>query len=132
MVDKIRNDQGVPKSQAMALARQQYPELYRHYVGSASYLNKAAPGSFEALVGEQLAKGCSTYEQAAQRVVQQYGFRALDHRDMTKREATSVLAEDALMKRAEDIWQDDPSASRTDALRLARLASPQLYRRMQR
>jgi hypothetical protein len=131
MTEKISNDKGIPKSEAMGLARQQYPELYRNYVGSADYL-KAAPGSFEALVSEELAKGCSTYEQAAQRVVQQFGFRALDRRDMTKREATSVLAEDELLKRAGTLLEDGSVGSRTDALRAARQAHPTLYKRMNR
>jgi hypothetical protein len=130
LTEKLANDKGIPKSQAMSLARQQFPDVYAHYVGSATF--KAAPGSFEALVSEELAKGCSTYEQAAQRVVQQYGFRALDSRDMTKREATSVLAEDQLLKRAGTLLEDDPALSRTDALRKARQDHPSLYRRMNR
>jgi hypothetical protein len=131
MVERISNDKGIPKSEAMARARQQYPELYRNYVGSADYL-KAAPGSFEALVSEQMAKGCSTYEQAAQRVVQQHGYRAFDSRDMSKREAVSVVAESELMSKANDIWRDDPTLTRTDALRAARQDHPALYKRMNR
>jgi hypothetical protein len=132
MTEKIANDQGIPKSQAMALARQQFPELYRNYVGSASFLGKAAPTTFEGLVAEQMMKGCSTYEQAAQRVAQAHGFRALDARDMTKREAVSVLAENELMKRAGTLLEDGSAASRTDALRAARQAHPRLYQRMNR
>jgi hypothetical protein len=94
-----------------------------------SFLDKRGPTTFEDLVNIEMAKGVSA-EVAGQRVAQLHGYRAFDHRNMSKAEATSVLAEDVLLKRAEDIWQDDPSASRTDALRLARLASPQLYRRM--
>jgi hypothetical protein len=132
LVEKIKNEQGIPASQAMALARQQYPEIYAHYVGSAGSYFKAAPGSFERLVNEELAKGCSTFEQAAQRTVQKFGYRALDHRDMSKREATSVLAEGELIAKAQAIWEDDPAISRTAALRMARLASPRLYRALTR
>jgi hypothetical protein len=131
-VDRLVNEEGLTRSEAMSQARARYPELYRSYVGSASFLNKAAPGSFESLVSEQMAKGCSTYEQAAQRVVQQYGYRALDRRDMRKSEAISVLAEAELMSKANDRWRDDPTLTRTDALRAARQDHPSLYRRMNR
>jgi hypothetical protein len=63
---------------------------------------------------------------AAQRVVQAHGFRAFDRRDMTKRAATAAIAENELIKRADNIWIDDPGCSRTEALRKARLANPRL------
>jgi hypothetical protein len=44
-------------------------------------VGKSAPTSYEDLVSEQIAKGCS-YEIAQQRVAQAHGFRALDTRIM--------------------------------------------------
>jgi hypothetical protein len=129
LTEKLANDQGIPKSEAMSLARSQYPDVYAHYVGSATF--KAAPTTFEGLVAEQMAKGC-TREVAAQRVAQLHGYAALDHRDMSKREAVATLAEDELLKRAGTLLEDDPALSRTDALRKARQDHPSLYRRMNR
>jgi hypothetical protein len=133
---KVKNDNGIPMSTALAQARMQFPEVFADYQrwrrnGSNGIGKRAGPATFEDLVNAEMAKGLNA-ECAAQRVVQQHGFRALDHRSLSKREAVSVVAEDELMKRAEDIFQDDPTASRTDALRRARLASPRLMRALTR
>jgi hypothetical protein len=42
------------------------------------------------------------------------------------------LAEDELVKRADNIWYNDPGLSRTEALRKARHDNPGLYRALQR
>jgi hypothetical protein len=128
---KIKNDRGVPASEAMAQARKEYPDTYRDYQRWQGTLGKRAPTTFEDYVNAEMAKGCS-YEVAAQRVAQLRGFPALDHRSMAKSEATAIVAEDALMKAAQEVWESEPAASRTDALRRARQAHPGLYRRMQR
>jgi hypothetical protein len=127
MVDRLVNENQLPRSQAQALARKTYPELYRHYVGSASYL-KAAPGSFEQLVQSELAKSPhATFEQCAQRVVQAHGYRAFDRRSLSKREAVSASAEIELMEKAESIYRDS-GLSRCESLRAARQESPRLMK----
>ena len=85
--------------------------------------------TFEDLVNEQMAKGCSA-EVASQRVMQLYGAAALENRAMSKREATATLAEDRLVKAAADIWEDNVGLDRCEALRAARKSNPGLYRRM--
>jgi hypothetical protein len=129
LTEKLANDHGIPKSQAMALARTQYPDVYAHYVGSAGY-SKRAPVTFEDYVNAEMAKGCS-YEVAAQRVAQLRGFPALDHRNMAKSEATAIIAEDKLMKAAQEVWENS-GLDRCGSLREARKSNPALYRRMQR
>ena len=130
LTEKIANDQGIPKSQAMALARQQFPDVFNAYVGSAGSYLKRAPVTFENHVAAEMAKGCSR-EVAAQRVAQLRGFPALDHRDLTKREATSIVAENELMKAAQRTWENS-GLDRCGSLREARKSNPGLYRRMQR
>jgi hypothetical protein len=131
LTEKIANDEGVPKSQAQALARQRYPDIYSHYVGSAGSYLKCAPVTFEDYVNVEMAKGCSR-EVASKRVMQQHGFPALQHRAMSKRDLRAELAENQFHKAAQDIWCDDPDISRTEALRKARLANPRLIKAMQR
>jgi hypothetical protein len=129
LTEKIANDQGIPKSQAMALARTQYPDVYANYVGAAGY-SKRAPTTFEDYVNAEMAKGCS-YEVAAQRVAQLRGFPALDHRNLAKSEATAIIAEDKLMKAANNVWENS-NLDRCESLREARKSNPSLYRRMNR
>jgi hypothetical protein len=133
LVTAIQNDQGIPKSTAMAYARQNHPEVFEDYqrFRNGNGIGKRAPATFEDLVNAEMRKGLNA-ECAAQRVVQQHGFRALDFRSISKREAVSVVAENELLKRAGALWEDDPALSRTEALRAARQDHPSLYRRMQR
>jgi hypothetical protein len=127
---KIKNDRGVPLSEAMAQARQEYPDAYRDYQRWHATLGKRGPTTYEDLVNAEMAKGLNA-ECAAQRVAQLYGYRALDHRSISKREATAIVAEDQLMKAAQEVWEDT-SLSRCEALREARKSNPGLYRRMTR
>jgi hypothetical protein len=113
----------------MAYARQQHPELYNSYQDfRRNGVGKAAPTTFESLVAAEMAKGV-THEVAAQRVMQLYGSAALEHRDMSKREATATLAEDQLLKRAESIWEDG-QLDRCESLREARKQHPRLFKAM--
>jgi hypothetical protein len=127
---KIKNDRGVPLSEAMAQARQEYPDTYRDYQRWHETLGKRGPTTYEDLVNAEMAKGCNR-EVASQRVAQLRGFPALDHRNMAKTEATAIVAEDQLMKAAQEVWEDT-SLSRCEALREARKSNPGLYRRMTR
>jgi hypothetical protein len=133
LVSKIVNEQGIPKSQAMAYARQQYPDVYRSYQqltnGNGTTV-KRAPVTFEDLVGEQMAKGCN-YEVAAQRVMQLHGAAALHNRAFSKRVGRAENAEDELLKSAQDLWLDGDTADRCDALRKARLDNPRLFKALQ-
>jgi hypothetical protein len=128
---KVKNDNGIPMSTALAQARMQFPEVFADYQrwrrnGSNGIGKRAGPATFEDLVNAEMAKGLNA-ECAAQRVVQQHGFRALDHRSLSKREAVSVVAEDELMKRAEDIYQNS-ELNRCESLRAARQQSPRLMK----
>jgi hypothetical protein len=129
MVDRITADQDIPKSQAMAVARAQFPDVYRsyqrHITGSA--VNKSAP-TFEDLVSAEMATKGINAEVAGQRVAQAHGFPALHHRSMTKRAAVVDYAENELVRKANALWNDDPGLSTTEALRKSRLANPALYR----
>jgi hypothetical protein len=131
LTDKIKNEEGVPKSQALSLARVRYPEIYNHYVGSgAGKYFKRGPTTFEDLVNVEMAKGCN-YEIAAQRVMQLHGANALHYRTINKRAARAEDAEGELIKRADDIWCDDPGMDRCEALRKARQENPRLFKALQ-
>jgi hypothetical protein len=127
LVADIKNTHGVPATQAMSLARQ------KDHTGYAAYNGNAAAKRAPSLLEQEMAKGV-TEEVAKQRLAQLYGFAALEeaNRNMSKREAVAVLAEDQLLKRAGTLLEDEPTLSRTDALRAARKAHPSLYRRMNR
>jgi hypothetical protein len=130
---KVKNDNGIPMSAALAQARMQFPEVFADFQRwrGVNGIGKRAPATYEDLLNAEMAKGLNA-ECAAQRVAQMYGFRALDFRSLSKRQQASVVAEDELMKRAQAHWEADPTASRTDALRAARQSSPRLYRALQR
>jgi hypothetical protein len=133
MVDKISNEEGVPKSQALHLARQRHQDLYASYQrhgngrGSPSRgdtAKRAPEETWESRVSQEMKKCGVTMEVAAQRVAQLHGFPALQNR-MFKGTDTSLVA--ALQKRAEDIALRD-GIGRADALRKARLEQPSLYK----
>jgi hypothetical protein len=115
---QIKNDRGVPLSEAMAQARAEFPDAYRDYQRWQGTLGKRGPTTYEDLVNAEMAKGLNA-ECAAQRVAQLHGFRAFDHRNISKREAVAVVAEDELMKAAQEAWEDG-GVSRCEALREAR------------
>jgi hypothetical protein len=128
---KVKNDNGIPMSAALAQARMQFPEVFADFQRwrGVNGIGKRAPASFESLVQQEMAKGLNK-ECAMQRVAQAHGFRAFDRRSMTKREAVSALSENELMRKAEDLFQD--GYSRTEALRQARQNNPRLYRALSR
>jgi hypothetical protein len=142
LVSHIQERDNCSRALALSRARQEHPDAYRAYQDfvasspdseqySRRLIGKRGPLTYEDLCQIEMRKGVNA-EVAAQRIAQAHGFRALDYRSLSKAAASSILAEDALLKTANDIWSDDPTASRTDALRQARLASPSSYRRMQR
>jgi hypothetical protein len=128
LVADIKQTHGIPATTAMAYARQQDPTGYAAFQGRNG-VSKAAPSTFEGLVQEQMMKGC-TREVAAQRVANLHGYPVLRNRSLSKGEATSVLAENQLLQKAESIFQE--GGDRCEALRRARKASPRLYRALTR
>jgi hypothetical protein len=137
-VDHIRDRDGVSRTEAMSRARQEFPETYtdyqdhlsrrstgrQHMVRGHNLIGKSASTSYEALVAEQIAKGCNA-EIAAQRVCQMYGFRALD---------SQIYKGQNIMDR----WQakveklaDDYGLSLDDACRELRRADPLLFKALQ-
>jgi hypothetical protein len=128
LVSAIVNDKGLPRSQAMALARMQDPAAYLRYQGH--HTAKAAPTSFEGLVEQEMLRKGVTWEVGAQRVMQAHGSAALQNRSMSKREAVAVVAKNQLVKAAADIWEDNAGLDRCEALREARKAHPRLFKAM--
>jgi hypothetical protein len=140
LVDHVQNRDSCTRSEAMSRARQEYPDTYASYQDfqaasptteqeSRRLIGKSSgPQTFEGLVSEQMRKGV-TEEIARVRVINQYGSTALRDRDFAKRVGDDVA--DQFHKRAEDLWLDS-ECSRTDALRAARLAHPNLYNALRR
>jgi hypothetical protein len=131
LVDKIKNDQGIPKSQAMAYAREQYPEVYRSYqrhTNSVESTFKRAPTTFEGLVNAEMRKGVNS-EVAAQRVAQLHGFRAFDQPSRIVKRRGDLLY--TFQKRVDDIMHED-GVDATEATRRARQEDPRLFSAMQR
>jgi hypothetical protein len=128
LVSKIVNDQGLPRSQAMAYARVQYPDVYSSYqaFSTAGTTAKRAPDLVEA----EMMKGCSR-EVALQRVAQLHGFRAFDTPSLSKAAARAEDAEFDLITKANEVWADS-GLSRCEALREARLNNPALHKRLTR
>jgi hypothetical protein len=124
LVDHVKNEQGIPKSQAMAYARQTYPDVYRSYLTNSEATAKRAPD--DPVEAEMMAKGV-TREVAMQRLAQLHGFRAFDNSRVSKRVARAEDAENALLKVAEEVWLDN-DIDRCSALRKARLDNPRLHR----
>jgi hypothetical protein len=125
LTDKIKNDKGCPRSEAMAYARQQFPDVYadyqRHTNGNDSTAKRAPD-----LVELEMRKGV-TREVASQRVAQLWGYRAFDQSPITKRTARAEEAEYDLITKANEVWEDS-DLSRCEALRKARLDNPRLHR----
>jgi hypothetical protein len=141
LVRAIMARDGVTRTQAQARARLEHPEEYQSYqtfnAGSAtneqqsrrnigSHIGKSAPPTFEDHVMTEMRKGV-TREVAGQRVMQMYG-NTLVRSDIQKSEIAGAVFENV----ADDLWKNDPSMSRTEALRTARRTNPSLFKRMQR
>jgi hypothetical protein len=130
LTDKIKNEEGVPKSYAQSLARQRFPDVYRSYQehnnGGGSAVGKSAPTSYETLLATEIRKGFSP-QIAASRLAQQFGFRAFDNSSSF---AKSENISDTFRSQAEEIYQSD-GCSRTEALRKARLTNTRLFKALQ-
>jgi hypothetical protein len=133
LVDKIKNDQGIPRSQAMAMARMQFPDVYASYQdhtngnGNGSTF-KRAPATYEQMVEAEMRKGCNR-EIAGQRIAQLHGFRAFDQPSRITKRRDGLLY--TFQKRVDQImYQDGVDAA--EATRRARMEDPRLFSAMQR
>jgi hypothetical protein len=127
MVDNIASTENCSKTEAMRRLRERHPDVVN---GNPVSKRASEPVTAEQLIAEQVARGFSP-AMAKVRVAQMYGFRAFDHRDMSKRELASSLTENDLLEKAQQHWEHG-ELSRCESLRKARLERPGLYRRMQR
>jgi hypothetical protein len=139
--EHIRERDGVSRAESLTRARQEFPETYvdyqdhlarrttrqQHMVRGWDKVGKAAPDTFQDLCAAELKKsaGSLTHEMAAQRVCQQFGFRAFDH-EMYKGE--SKLTE-RFEKRVNRLIAEGYSGE--DACRLVKQADPLLFKAMQ-
>jgi len=138
-VDYIKDRDGISRTQAMSRARTEFPTTYvsyqrhlasrttrqQHMVRGWDKVGKSsASTTYEDLVSDQIAKGCS-YELAQQRVAQAHGFRALDTRIMK----SSNLADrfQRIVKRI----ADEDCCSLEEATRQARYENPTLFKALQ-
>jgi hypothetical protein len=97
LTDKIKNEQGIPASEAQAYVRRIYPDVYRSYQRFTSDSTaKRAPD----LVELEMRKGV-TREVAMQRIAQLHGFRAFDQPSHLNKRAED--AEYALIKQAIEV-----------------------------
>jgi hypothetical protein len=117
LVADIVNTHGLSRTQAMSLARQKDPTGYAAFNGRNATA-KAAPSLLE----QEMAKGV-TAEIAKVRLMNLYGSAAELDRTLTKREETALAAEDALIAKAEDIFQNG-ELDRCASLRAARKQPP--------
>jgi hypothetical protein len=124
----VKQRDGLTSMEAMTRARKENPELFRRSQGSTTTLTtkRAASPSYESLVAEQIAKGCSP-NLAAQRVAQAHGYPAVYNRSRISK--SEVLA-DGFAKRAEDLAYEE-GLSLCDAMRKLRLSNPRKFERMQ-
>jgi hypothetical protein len=131
LVSHIRNDRGVPASEAMAIARREFPDTYRSFqqhTNNSGSTAKRAPSTFEDLVNAEMAKGCNR-EIAGQRVAQLHGFRAFDNGSRITKRRGDLLWE--FQKRVDEIMYKD-QVDATEATRRARQEDPRLFAAMQR
>jgi hypothetical protein len=140
-IDYIKDRDGVSRTEAQSRARTEFPETYvsfqRHLANRSlrqqalhrghNFIGKAAPDTFQDLCAAELKKsaGSLTHEMAAQRVAQQYGFRAFDN-EMYKGE--SKLTE-RFEKRVNRLIAEGYDGE--TACRLVRQADPLLFKAMQ-
>jgi hypothetical protein len=140
-VDHIQHRDGISKHLAMSRARVEHPVAYtdyqdhlarrstsqQHMVRGHNLIAKsAASTTYEDLVSEQIAKGCSP-ELAAQRVVNLHGYRALDTRMFTE---TAEDITKRFQREVEKIMYED-GCDATEATRLARIENPTLFKALQ-
>jgi hypothetical protein len=120
LTEHVKNTEGVPKSYAMALARQRYPDVYADYVNGGRVAKRA-----DDLIEAEIRKGF-TPAMAAQRVANLYGYRGFDNEHVTFQKGCGIAFEDA----AEDIYANT-ELDRCESLRKARRDNPRLWRAMQ-
>jgi hypothetical protein len=139
-VEHIKQRDGVSKTEAMSRARVEHPVLYseyqnwladrstsrQHMTRGHNLIGKGASTTYEDLVSEQIAKGCSP-ELAAQRVVQLHGYEAMRNRMFTK---TAEDITKRFQREVEKIMYED-GCDATEATRLARIENPTLFKALQ-
>jgi hypothetical protein len=139
--EHIRERDGVSRAESLTRARQEFPETYtdyqdhlvrrttrrQHMVRGWDRVGKAAPDTFQDLCAAELKKsaGSLTHEMAAQRVCQQFGFRAFDH-EMYKGESKLTERFEKRVNRLNAEGYDGETACR-----LVRQADPLLFKAMQ-
>jgi hypothetical protein len=121
--DAIVNEGGVPKSQAMHLARQRHPDAYDDYVKEGNSMGKSAPMDFDGAVEAEMRKHSLTREVAGQRISQMFGSA------LPRRIAKGEDANARFQKRVYDIADRD-GCDLTEATRRARFENPNLVRAM--
>jgi hypothetical protein len=137
-IERIRSRDGVSKTEAMSRARVEHPVLFaeyqdhlarrstsqQHVTRGWDQVGKRGSETFESLVSEQIAKGCSP-SLAAQRVANLHGYEAMRN-SMYKGE--SRLA-DRFQKRVDRLIEEGYSG--TDACQIVRQSDPLLFKAMQ-
>jgi hypothetical protein len=131
----------VSKTQAMATARREYPDVYQSYQSfnastptteqatrRGNYkVGKSAPETFEGMVEIEMLRGVNR-EVAQNRILQKHGSVALRHRDNDYIAKGTADIQSRFVQKAEAAWAEDGFGDRCSALRKARLENPQLYR----
>jgi hypothetical protein len=125
VVDKLKNDNAIPKSQAMAMARMQFPDLYASY---QDHTNGSTSKREPDLVEIEMRKGC-TREVAMQRLAQQHGFGMFDQPSRIQKRRGDLLYE--FQKRVTEVMDQD-GCDAAEATRRVRKEDPRLYAAMQR
>jgi hypothetical protein len=126
LVSHIANDQGIPRSTAMAYARTNYPDLYHSFQQfTPASTAKRAPDLD--LVEAEMAKGC-TREVAAQRVAQLHGFPGFANPTRIEKRRADLVWE--FQKRVDEVMRKD-RVDATEATRRARLEDWELFSAMQ-
>jgi len=99
----------------------------RHNLRTPEHLKK----SFEEAVSEQMARGASTYEVAAQRVVNLYGNTLQHESFITKGLADSAVVQSRFHDLTDQFVDADAHSPRCEALRKARLVNAKLFKAYQ-
>jgi hypothetical protein len=138
LVEKLqRENGGISKTNAMQLARQQYPDIYADYQGAfssttaqqqqsarsgANQYSKRAPVYLEDLISKEMSLGCNEIV-AKQRLLHRYGS-SLPKSAITKGADDLV---DSLQQKVEDIC-DETGCSLTEGQRWVGKAYPNLLK----
>ena len=139
-MQQIRARDGLSAAGALARARQTYPAAFQSWqsqtvasptnaqqVQRAPRVEKAAaePATFEEAVALEIAKGCTTFEVAAQRTVNKFGH------SLPRKISKYADAAAEFRKRADELVDETSAMPRTEALRALRLSDPAAYEKLQ-